>query len=149
MTMFCTDCGQELPAAAAFCSRCGKRQGAGGYAPDVQREICEVRRSREEGEWFAAGDMFWEAIAIGPRGRYAVARSPTCPREDAGSEAEVKRTDALLDSLVDELVRDGWLPIGLGSAWYSYRFERRARPRSRPTRERTGRGAPRPPRVAK
>ena len=126
--MFCTDCGQELPADAVFCSRCGKRQRAGGYAPGVQREICEVRRSREEGEWFAAGDVFWEAVAVGPRGRYPVARSRSCPREEAGSAAEVKRTDALLDTLVDDLVREGWLPLGLGPEWYSYRFERRLHP---------------------
>lgn len=125
--MICQNCATELPDDAHFCLRCGTSQAPGGLARAVRREICEVYRSIENGGWFRAGDTFWEAIAVGPQGRYSVGRSGTCPRKALGSSKGVKRTDALLDDLIDQLIREEWQPLPRGSEWYSYRFERLAR----------------------
>lgn len=84
-------------------------------------------RSNENGGWFRAGDTLWEAIAVGPGGRYSVGRSATCPRQVLGSSKGVKRADVLLDDLINELIREEWQPLPRGSEWYSYRFERHVR----------------------
>ncbi|SRR5579883_661620 len=125
--MICQNCATSLPDDAHFCLRCGTPQAPGGTTLEVRREICEVYRSKESGSWFRAGDTFWEAIAVGPRGRYSVGRSDTCPRKALGSLKGVKRADTLLDELINQLIREEWQPLPRGPEWYSYRFERHVR----------------------
>ncbi len=88
------------------------------------REICEIQRSNEAGNWFRGGDTYWEAIGVGQKGRFAVARSETCPREGRGRTGGVRRADSILDRLIAKLVQEGWQPLPRGAEWYSYRFER-------------------------
>jgi len=125
--MICRNCATPLPDDAHFCLRCGMAQTPAGLATAVRREICEVYRSNENGGWFRTGDTFWEAIAIGPQGRYSVGRSETCLRKAQGSTRGVKRADVLLDGLIKQLIQEEWQPLPRGPEWYSYRFERHAR----------------------
>jgi hypothetical protein len=125
--MTCPHCAHVLPDDANYCSDCGREVRVAGRGVSVQREICEIYRSQEQGGWFHAGDTYWEAIAIGPKGRYTVGRSVTCPRKAVGSQREVKHADAVLDQLIAEIVQEGWQPLPRGPEWYSYRFERQAR----------------------
>jgi hypothetical protein len=122
--MNCPGCATELPEHARFCLQCGAPQRPGEPAPRVRREVCEIYRSDEAGGWFRAGDTYWEAIAVGPQGRYGVARSETCPRTARGRSGGVQRADVLLDQLIRKLVHEGWQPLPRGPDWFSYRFER-------------------------
>lgn len=131
--MFCHNCATQLPGDAQFCLQCGTRVAPDTPSLVVRREICEVYRSIEDGGWFRAGDTFWEAIAIGPEGRYSVGRSDTCPRKALGSSKGVKHADILLDQLIKQLIQEGWQPLPRGPEWYSYRFERHVRTAPSPT----------------
>jgi hypothetical protein len=120
----CNNCEAELPDGARFCLRCGAPQSPDHPILTFRREICEVYRSKENGGWFRAGDTYWEAIAVGPAGRYMVARSETCSRNAVGGSSGVKQADDLLDELIRQLIQEGWQPLPRGPEWYSYRFER-------------------------
>ena len=128
--MLCPTCASRLPDDANYCLHCGKAQRRDGLVPVMRRDICEIYRSQEHGEWFEGGDTFWEAIAIGPQGRSSVGRSGTCPRKAVGSAREVKHADVVLDLLITQLVQDEWQPLPRGPEWYSYRFERQVRARA-------------------
>lgn len=125
--MQCSACSSPMLDDANYCPHCGTRRSADGVA-GIRREICEIYRTGEEGSWFRAGDTYWEAIAIGPSGRYTAARSETCPRTGRGLSGGIARSDELLDQLIAKLVQEGWVPIPRGQEWYSYRFERQAAP---------------------
>lgn len=122
--MICPFCAAQLPADAKFCLHCGAPQPPGEGNQSVVREICEIHRSNEEGNWFRGGDTYWEAIAVGRAGRFTVARSETCPRDGRGRFRGVRAADSVLDQLIAKLVQEGWQPISRGPEWYSYRFER-------------------------
>lgn len=126
--MTCPACSATLPPDANFCSRCGASLQAVDEVSKIRREICEIVRSGEEGNWFRAGDTYWEAIAVGPQGRYTAARSETCPRLGSALSRGIKRADVLLDQLIAKLTQEGWQPIPRGPEWYSYRFERYSSP---------------------
>lgn len=126
--MICSACSANLPDDANYCLRCGARQPRAEGVSPVRREICEIHRSGEEGSWFRAGDTYWEAIAVGPHGRYTVARSETCPRSGRGISRGIAIADTLLDQLIAKLAQEGWQPLPRGTEWYSYRFERYGAP---------------------
>jgi hypothetical protein len=123
--MFCVACGANLPDDARFCLKCGREMGAAGEPVGTQYEVCDVFEHNlgSAVAGFTKPRWFFEAVAIGPQGRYSVAQTP----QVKGYSYDLswrRKMAAALNELVSQLVRDGWQPIA-SSADGLPRFQRR------------------------
>lgn len=78
----------------------------------MAREVCEILWRETLNP--VTGQKYWyEAIAIGSRGRYLAAKSGTWRAWGSliGNDGHNGRE---LDALISELVNDGWSPLGSG-----------------------------------
>jgi hypothetical protein len=121
--MYCSFCNTELPSGAVRCWKCGSTQSAGARTRAPQWETCEIRLRQDTG-FFSSGGKFL-AEAQGPQGAHTIGLSPQFAppfREDNIAAF------AALQTIVDELDKDGWERVEpRGEEWYSYRFRRQVR----------------------
>lgn len=87
-------------------------------------DVCEIALRVT---WGAADstDMYFDAIAVGPRGKYRVAKSQPVSYDAASVERSLS-VRAGLEALTRRLAETGWQPLPRGRAWFSLRFRRLA-----------------------
>src|SRR5262245_26800794 len=78
--MYCPECGEQLAAAANFCSQCGAAQRPGLARPEVSDrwETCQIRAEHLRDVGIVSHDTVFGyfAEAVGPNGVYRAATSP-------------------------------------------------------------------------
>jgi hypothetical protein len=136
--MDCPECGEQLAAAANFCSQCGAalRPGLARPAESERWETCQIRAEhlRDLGR-FAHETLFaYFAEASGPKGVYRAATSPEFKaiaynivlKAPISPRRSGEPCEETLTAFIAALTRDGWEPTGdHGDHWYSHRFRRR------------------------
>lgn len=118
--MFCINCGTQLPEEANFCWKCGRSQKPGVQTEEPKWETCEIEPEQENAGLLRT--MFslqtdrynYVAKAVGPKGIYMVAET-----------GFVDNHEKAVQTLVSQLVQQGWESMGKGERWYSYKFRRR------------------------
>ena len=151
MSVFCINCGKELPDDAKFCLKCGKQIGDTRSAPQSEPrwEYCEIvywQREDKPGNWLKKARhsiVFW-AKGIGPEGEFTMEtgdyNTPLHDKKNIGSEHglffyepdyayspfEIPECTNLVNALIRELTSKGWglLPTE-GPKWWSYKFRRK------------------------
>jgi hypothetical protein len=108
--MYCLNCGTKLPDDASFCWKCGKPQRPDAQPKEVKRETCEIAVGMPATLYNVAFPVFGYtrrivAKAIGPQGPYIAAQTKFVRLNN-------KQFDELRDTLITELVQDGWEPLG-------------------------------------
>ncbi len=133
-TKFCWNCGTQIPMEAAFCWKCGKAQKATTELDKSKWEFCQIEMEvintlyDEISDWLIflphySTHRFW-AAAVGPTGRYSAGHAPQF-KVRLGDPIQGKQCSAAFDSLINQLVRDGWESIETrGENWWNYRFKR-------------------------
>ncbi len=111
---YCPGCRRELARDASFCSSCG--EPAPRHEPAV--ETCEIVLWRG---YVKAGFV---AVPYGGPGKAAEPPASRLFRSRERSPAPEGAALAAHESLVEQLLRDGWEPVGNGSSWYSRTFRR-------------------------
>lgn len=106
--MYCPKCGQELPADAGFCLKCGQPQAkaAGELISERRREVCKIEL-RERGAY-----GWWEArigtTEVARSGNYnilgGIFRAFTFRNPD--TQLEEKHVE-----LISRLASEGWEPV--------------------------------------
>lgn len=119
--MFCSKCGTQLPDDASFCMKCGKSLLADTTNRPVQWEVCQIyeefeRQSfltstalgflgrQDRDEWYEAR-VGNEVIAKSSAIRYKRSYAGNTPKSYWQGMTAAKQ------SLIEELVADGWEPI--------------------------------------
>lgn len=103
----------------------GKRPDMRGNGTEVSWDVCEIALRVTSGADDAA-DMFFDAIAVGPHGKYRVAKSQLFPYEATNVERSLNARGGLA-ALTRRLAETGWQPLPPGRAWFSQRFRRLSR----------------------
>ena len=124
----CANCGNETPADARFCPRCGapQREGPAGASdapasrvvfPAEGWELCEIVwwRGYVRSEFCAVADGRELARSRSFRWR---AERPPAPDHEAARAAH--------EGLVARLKEAGWEPLGQAVPWYAQRFRRQS-----------------------
>lgn len=139
--MFCANCGTLLADDTNFCPMCG--QPVKGNTPPAKPvetpiyEICEVNPEIVQSSLlnvlpFVKLTWCWFADAVGPSGKYLVAKSSEFkafgdrsigPRDAFGSQPEESKVAH--DELVALLLREGWAPID--TRYFGQSFQRRVK----------------------
>jgi hypothetical protein len=144
----CEGCGGSYDDQFKFCPYCGRAKpeskdiniNVNISSSDVW-EICEIKVVSDQ-----KNKLLFEAIAIGPKGRYGAAWSEplTPPPGLLGLLAPFwvnheydydydqnknlnfyKGAHAKFNAFVNKLVKDGWQPTGRGQEWYGEKFRRK------------------------
>jgi ribosomal protein S27AE len=128
--MFCSNCGTQLPDEANFCWKCGKPQKQGAQVEELKQaeetkyETCEIFYKRTY-EGYAGDKGQFTAEAIGPEGKYCVARSEEF---SVASSQGPNFNHPAHKALVNKLVTQGWEQSDRGTNWYNTRFRRKIDP---------------------
>jgi hypothetical protein len=143
----CEGCGGSYENQFKFCPHCGRAKPESNtlninVTSDDVWETCEINLVHGESQLFAYNvKWYFEATAIGTKGRYAAALSEVLKKPVAFSPIALgdywysgqepvllrERCQPKLDNLISKLVTDGWQPIGRGQEWYSERFRRKVK----------------------
>jgi len=124
LTMFCGNCGTQLPAEARFCFLCGAPAGPLGAALPTEpagEPTAQIRlwRGYVNAEFVVEVDDPDTGLARVERSRAFRWRGdepPPADRDDVRSA---------YDELVARLEELGWEQVGTRSPWYAQRFRRR------------------------
>ena len=143
--MYCKACGKQIDDDSAFCKVCGAPQGAVVSTAEAVRpwETCEIKFTINKARVFKASDLRFFAEAVAPKGIYVCGsidyrgdytdaanfnRSIGGYDERYSIPVENEPGRAALNSLIQQLGRDGWEPVQeKGKEWYSYRFRRQVK----------------------
>lgn len=121
--MFCINCGQQLPADAKFCPKCGKLQDGSARVAEPAWEICEIHNEWVDNQLIGGRVFAFLAKGVGPQGTCVFAQSPGFHLDYGG------KMDSSLDSITGQLIREGWEYIGqYGLHNYEKRFRRKMTP---------------------
>lgn len=140
----CEGCGGNYDDKFKFCPHCGRARPDPitiniNVTSDDVWETCEIYIVSEKKSVFKT-DWFFEATAIGIKGRYSAGWSEPLKRDlplqpgdyywniSNGADEMVlipKKCQPKLDALIRRLVSDGWQSVGRGQHWYSERFRRK------------------------
>ena len=125
--MICVKCGVRLPEEASFCWKCGTAQpppDAPAARPEARWETCSIEwgTTRPRGLLGGKGVYYFEANVVGAHGVHASRRSDEWEDPAAAPTAALARGE--LDRLRARLARDGWVELGQGIDWWSYRYHR-------------------------
>lgn len=129
--MYCSSCGKENVNDAAFCAYCGKSINSSTQETTNQFswEYCEIMWNYKQ-KLFTASAQFW-ARAIGKNGVYNAGESPKYTITDyhPGGNPLFKNENfnasTAFNTLVNQLISDGWEPTGpIGDSW-TQKFRRK------------------------
>lgn len=136
----CVGCGGSYDDAFKFCPFCGRARPEPNVlhvsvtSQDVW-EQCEIavvydKSGKDFNSRLRGGTVYFEALAIGPQGRYAAARSEKLGYWELAGDVRqgievLSKAQPKLDALIKQLTADGWQYIGRGRAWYNEQFRRR------------------------
>jgi zinc-ribbon domain len=129
--MYCANCGKTIPDGAKFCAYCGKsiNSSAQETTDQFSWEYCEIRWNYKQ-KIFTISAQFW-AEAIGKNGVYNAGESPKYditdyrPGGNALFKNENVKASTAFNTLVNQLISDGWEPTEtMGGAW-SKKFRRK------------------------
>jgi hypothetical protein len=133
--MVCQGCGASYDSTFKFCPYCGRAKPEPEVihlkVEDVQYEVCEIEVCIEPGFYNFLQSLFgavqrgyFEAIAVGPRGRYSAGLISGVMYDANHPDFLRQLNEKCLDQLVGRLTSEGWEPVSRGEHWYSYRFRR-------------------------
>lgn len=143
----CTGCGGSYDDKFKFCPNCGRAKPETStlninVTSDDIWETCEIYLVENRKSILFSGDYFFEATAIGTKGRYSAGLSEILKKTNPfspiingdyyfdSSQFVVllpKRCQPKLDELISKLVANGWQSTGRGQEWYSERFKRKVK----------------------
>lgn len=120
--VLCLRCRVDLPAAAAFCPRCGEPQSAAVRAATREWQRCEIT-------WWR-GYVKSQFVAHAHNDAGADVRIYTSPMfrwsRKRGPSQLKNRVAHAYHALLVELQNDGWVEVGRSAPWYAARFQRDA-----------------------
>ena len=123
LTMFCANCGTELPADARFCVLCGAPAGALGGARVLEQAETTVQVRMWRG--FVKAEFYVE-IPDPDTGELRVERSRSFTwRHDRPPPDDREDVHEAYAALVARLTELGWEQVGVRSPWYAQRFRLR------------------------
>ncbi len=136
--MYCKSCGKQIDANSIFCKFCGQPQSISAKAriEEPRWETCEIlyqiMSKKDTSTLFNHKHdvtMKFVAKAVGPRGVYIAAESPTYIQVVAYEASDYPwdhaRAVPLVEALIAKLGRDGWESEGRGSGdYFHYKFRR-------------------------
>ena len=132
MSIFCMNCGHELPDDANFCFKCGKplKSTIQSAQPDARWEYCEIV-CKVGG--FSGLKSYFVAQGTGSHGLYIAARSTKTfygidntggDYPDTHAWGGEKKAKAALDEMISLLSADGWELTGEKGEWWEYKYRR-------------------------
>ncbi len=133
----CPNCDMKLPTDANYCLKCGAQQsGIGSPSPNSPMyDQCQLRilLVKEQTGFSNNGKIKLVARSIGPSGSRVVAETPafTVGLEDYAEATDRfepnednKRHRLAVESIINALVSDKWLPVKTGQRWWQNEFRR-------------------------
>lgn len=143
----CRSCGEKYDDKFKFCPNCGKVNNTNSNSSDdeLEWELCEIQITFKKADGFnplGLQNVLFEAIAIGPSGRYSADLSEPLVRfssfklagtlwdwsfDDNGDVEFGNGAQGKLTIFVNKLIKEGWQPLGRGTEWYSEKFRRKVK----------------------
>ena len=147
----CDSCGGSYDDKFKFCPYCGKAKIEPidininvNVSSSDEWEYCEIEVYSMEKEtplnFFRDRKLIFCAIAISPNGRYTADKSEPLSSLSGGflkkSDYEIGNNNEIIfnegahvkfNDFVNQLVKNGWQPLGKGMKWYSEKFRRKVK----------------------
>jgi hypothetical protein len=143
--MHCANCGRQNPDDANYCNNCGKpvRQDTAQRNLDQYQETCEILCQdilKPAGGVLGGPALIrFTAYAVGPSGSFVAGYSDGFDYPKARYDQAIHYDPPLLlpgpsdpgvksahDSLLRQLISEGWESTGRGQAWFNQRFRRQS-----------------------
>ena len=136
MIIFCTRCGSENRDDSSFCYKCGYKLTLPITEQQKEEwEFCEVvdisdtpAQSLSEliekilvdcTDGFYPHTQKFEAKAVSPKGPYVAAKCKI------PSQTSVKEKQRIIDQMISDMSKDGWIVVVKGSDFYKYQLRRK------------------------